>query len=67
MSPAARVLDGGAPPDPGRPVEIQEQTTSGPGRLFDREVPVDPQRLGDGEGGEGAVEMAPAGLHDGHV
>src|SRR5262245_33337264 len=49
MGPAAGVLDRGAPPDPGRPVEVEEEAALAARRLLDSEVAVDAEGLGHGE------------------
>ncbi len=64
MRPATGVLDGGPPPDAGRPVEVEQEMAAAPRRLFDAEVTIDAQRLRPRQQGEVLVEMPPARLDD---
>src|SRR5207245_3109444 len=64
MRPATGVLDGGPPPDAGRPVEVEQEMAAAPRRLFDAEVTIDAQRLRPCQQGEVLVEMPPASLDD---
>src|SRR5207248_3318006 len=61
--PAARVVDGGAPPHAGGPIEVHEPARSIARRVLDDEMPVQENRLRFGEQRRIAVEMIPAHLH----
>ncbi len=54
-------------PDPARAVEVEREPRPGPRRLLDREVTVDPDRLGACERGARGVQVLPAPLHEGRI
>ena len=60
--PAAAVLDAGAAPEAGGPVEIKEAAAAAARGLLEHEMPIQEHGLHAGEQGVGAVQVAPAGL-----
>ena len=65
--PAARVDDGGAPPDPGGAVEIEEVPGPVPAAVLEDEVPVEQDRLDPGQQRVILVDVPPARLHHAHL
>ena len=60
--PPARVLDGPAPPDPGRAVEIEEEPRTVPATVLHHEVTVQNHGFGPGEKAVFGVDVSPSGL-----
>ena len=60
--PAAGLLDADAPPQAGRPVEIEKTSTPAPRRLFQQQVAIQKHRLHAREQGIAAIQMSPARL-----
>ena len=65
--PAPGVLQGLPPPQPGRPVEVEEAPPPVPSGLLEEEVTVEKQRLGPGQPGVVLVQVVPAGLDHPHA
>ena len=63
MLPPARVLDGLAPPDSGRAVEIEEQPRTVPATVLHHEVTVQNHGFRPGEEAVFGVDVPPSGLH----
>ena len=66
MLPAPRVLDGGAAPDAGSPIEIEEASAAVAGGVLDDEVAVEEDGLRLREVRVLAVQVLPADLHHPH-
>ena len=65
--PAAGRLDGGAPPDAGRAVEVEEAAAALAPAVLQHEMAVEQQRLQPGEQRMAAVGVPPARLHHAHA
>src|SRR5438045_3049954 len=62
MLPAACVLDGRAPPETRRPIEIKKPSATAAGGLFEQEVPVEEHRLNASQERISSIQMTPPGL-----
>ena len=65
--PAAGVVDGGAAPDAGGAVEIEENAAAGARAVLDDEMAVEQDAFDFGERGVIAIEVGPARLHHGDL
>ncbi len=61
--PAAGTFDAGAPPHPGRPVEVEEEVGAKTRLVLDLEVRVEEERLGSGQPARSFIQISPRGLH----
>src|SRR5262245_45428840 len=63
MLPPARFVYGGASPDPGRAVEVEEPARTIAAAVLEHEMPVEQDRLDLGEERVVLVDVPPPGLH----
>jgi len=64
--PAARILHTGAPPHPGRAVEVEEEPGAEAGFVLDPKVPIEQEGLGARQPAIFLIQIAPGGLHHPH-